>query len=154
LVTEELRRAGKTTEEQDIYRSIIDKAQTSYELGNAISIAGTRDDLPAYIELLDKWSATMLKEGKQARGPWYAGGNGANSTAQLIGKRGAAKKMPDCLQLLDHYLDYQQAAANLQRQKATTRPTTGSRNTRNNLSYITYWYGANAQSTRMSYPTS
>src|SRR5262249_55903939 len=42
LVTEELRRAGKTAEEQEIYRSIIDKAQSAYDLGNAITIAGTR----------------------------------------------------------------------------------------------------------------
>lgn len=150
VVLKELHRAGRLEEEQKLFNELVGKVQSADEIAQALMLAAGREDFAGTMSLFDKWKRTALQSTKTSAG------NAAlqsRSVGQLLlplmGTSGASKKDAEVLNILDHYLDFNQSRATQERQRTAGRPK---RATSSPYYYYTIYYGKSASDAQFAFP--
>ncbi len=148
----ELRRAGRTADEQKLYQEVVTKGDNTSQLAQALGLAARRNDLTAAKSILDRFAAKDLQtadmKSMQAR-------SARTSLGSTIGMLVGGKQVPpaEIVALLDRYLDYHAARTNQQRANPLNR--TSAPNifaASSNYSYV--WVGGGRRRVGSSIPTS
>ncbi len=152
VILEELKRSGRTEEEQKLYTELTTGKQTPTTAQAAFAILTLRGNTPAVLEAFDKLARLSLQPGGKPGSPQQnAAIQAAYQLGELMGKAGADKKHDDVLAILDRYLDYNQERSAIERAKPRR---SGQRTARNQGStYYQIYTGKNQTHVQIAYPS-
>src|SRR5262245_25151461 len=119
-VLAELKGAVQKTEEERLYRDILAKPETTTQIADAMQIAVYRNDVAAFLTLLDRFAKKDLQTADTKSTPARSARTSAgNLVGQLAGN--GQTSPADALNILDRYLEYAGAWSNQQRSNPLNR---------------------------------
>jgi tetratricopeptide (TPR) repeat protein len=144
-VMTELKRAGRTDEEEKIYQDFVDRAKMRGALSLALQLAATRGDFETCVALFDAQARRTAGEKSDPSGTWIEY-EIVQSVTQLMSKRGEAGAHADVLVLFDKSLSA------LARRPAPVNSARPSQRGSDNEPYAMIWRGDNLQNESFDYP--
>ncbi|AMV19156.1 DUF1583 domain-containing protein [Planctomyces sp. SH-PL14] len=150
MVLEELKRAGRTEEEQRLFQELLTGPESPAALQGALAILISRENVPEALQVFDRLARLSLKPGKPNPTQRSTASQAGYQLAQLVGTLGAAKKTDEVLAILDRYLDYNQERSAIERAKPRR---SGQRSTRSQGSnYYQIYNGKSSNHVQVAYP--
>jgi len=151
MILEELKRSGRTDEEQRLYQELIAEQDSPAAQQGAFSILVLREDVPEALKVFDKLARSTLKTVKPTPMQQNTASQLGYHMAQLLGKIGAAKRNDEVLAILDRFLDFNHERSALQRAQPR-RPGQRSTSRNQGSTYYSLYYGKQATHVQLAYP--